>query len=521
MKVILNVVVCVVATLIVITACTQHQPEPAQSSREPQEATAWSQTTEAYLVVEPVSGGNTRSLTLFVTRLADGKPLTGSTPVLTCSPAGAAPVVVTFAASDTPGIYHGKTSSFPGMELPPMVLSLSSSAGKEQVVFGDHEDEHEEHHDDQRHEPHSPEPQQQGHAHAESGEIILPKNQQWAGGLVMAVPRRQKIAAGVTVTGELTPVSSSEAVVSAPMAGLVSLEKPLPFVGKQVRKGGVVALIEPPLRPEGGLTQLTAEHAQASSRLSLAKNEYERAIKLYEAKIAPAKRVEEARAALDAAQAAVVPLAEAMTRVPRGRDGRITVTAPVSGTVVEVMTTNGKGLEPGQPLLRIVDTGGLWLKVHIPASEADSVRNLAAESTTFTVAGSSELFHSTHIVSKGVMIDPQTRTLPVLLAVDNRSGRLKPGMFAQVVIRARSLPESLVVPKTALFEDEGRWFVFVQRSGVSFDRREVRPGAEDTGLVQILSGIEDHERIVIDGGYYVKLAAQGGGAPDPHAGHGH
>ncbi|MBC7961709.1 MAG: efflux RND transporter periplasmic adaptor subunit, partial [Steroidobacteraceae bacterium] len=138
---------------------------------------------------------------------------------------------------------------------------------------------------------------------------------------------------------------------------------------------------------------------------------------------------------------------------------------------------------------------------------------------TFTVAGLTGQFKPSRLVSVGDMLDPQTRTLPVLFEVPNQSGRLKVGLFANVAIRTGSVAGALAVPKEALTEDEGRWFVFIQSSGEAFDRREVKIGVEDGGFVQITSGLKGDERVVTRGAYYVKQAesAAKGGADQGHA----
>ncbi len=72
------------------------------------------------------------------------------------------------------------------------------------------------------------------------------------------------------------------------------------------------------------------------------------------------------------------------------------------------------------------------------------------------------------------------------------------------------------VPGSALYDDEGLDVVFVQTGGQSFAKRVVRVGPHHAGWVSILEGIEAGERIVIRGGYHVKLAGT-----TAEIGHGH
>lgn len=191
----------------------------------------------------------------------------------------------------------------------------------------------------------------------------------------------------------------------------------------------------------------------------------------------------------------------------------------MSGTVVEINSANGKGVEAGQPILRIINTGKLWLKANLPA--ADSGKAAKAAGATFTVRGLEGEFRPTRLVMVGEMLDPQTRTLPVIFEVPNTESRLKVGMFANVFIRTGDAKNALAVPKESLVEDEGRWFLFVQIAGEAFERREVKLGAQDKGYAQVVDGLKAHERVVSKGAYYVKLAATAGKGIDPHAGHAH
>jgi multidrug efflux pump subunit AcrA (membrane-fusion protein) len=116
------------------------------------------------------------------------------------------------------------------------------------------------------------------------------------------------------------------------------------------------------------------------------------------------------------------------------------------------------------------------------------------------------------------VVDEKSRTVPVIFEVSNPKLLLKAGMFANVAIRTDLVERGLSLPEEALFEDEGRFFVFVQTEGESFERREVKTGIRGAGRVQIREGIREDERVVARGGYYVKLASLSARMPQ---GHGH
>ncbi len=492
--------------LFTLTGCNQKKQAPAAAAgdkAEPIRVTAYSAKSELFMEYDPPVVGEKTGFLVHLTRLSDFKPVTEGGLKLVFNPATGEPETFSLPAPTRNGIY--KIEAALGKPGKYSLKLITDGKGFDDVITVS-----------EVLALNKGEKPSDGHAGG-GGAIAYLKEQQWVVDFMVAQPVKKDMGSFVTTTGELVPISNAEATVAAPLSGLISTTKQLPFIGKKVAKGEVVALIDPPVRPEGGIGQLGAAYAGAKNQVALAQKEYDRAKRLHEAKIAPLKRVEEAELALATARAALEPLEKAMDTVKREGDGRIAVRAPVSGTVVEVSAGAGKGVEAGQPILRIVNTGTLWLKANLPANEIGAAgRSINA---SFTVAGLTEEFNPSRLVSVGDMLDPQTRTIPVLFEVPNPSGRLKVGLFANVAIRTGSVAGALAVPKEALIEDEARWFVFIQSSGEAFDRREVKIGVEDGGFVQVTNGLKGDERVVTRGAYYVKQAesAAKGGADQGHA----
>lgn len=492
--------------LFTLSGCNhkEHAPAVAAGDKvEPVKVTAYSAKSELFMEYDPPVAGEKTGFLIHLTRLADFKPVTEGGLKMVFTPAAGEPSTFSLPTPTRSGIFKVEaTLANPGKYALKLITDGKGFADEiavsEVKVLNKGEKPAESHADG-------------------GGAIAFLKEQQWVVDFMVAQPIRKDMGSFVTATGELVPVSNSEATVAAPLTGIISTAKQLPFIGKKVAKGEVVAMIDPPIRPDGGIGQLGAAYAEAKNRVALAQKEYDRARRLHDAKIAPLKRVEEAELTLSSARAALAPLEKSLGSVRGEGNGRIAVRAPVSGTVVEVTAGAGKGVEAGQPILRIVNTGTLWLKANLPATEIGTAGK--ALNATFTVAGLTEEFKPSRLVSVGDMLDPQTRTLPVLFEVPNQSGRLKVGLFANVAIRTGSVADALAVPKDALIEDESRWFVFVQPSGEAFDRREVKVGVEDGGFVQITSGLKGDERVVTRGAYYVKQAesAAKGGADQGHA----
>jgi len=573
-KITLKFLTLLVLATTLLLGCSKKKQEDAHAEGEHEadsvQLTAYSAKSEVFMeFAEPVAGEKAAFL-IHLTRLTDWKPVTEGALKLVFTPATGAPVSFTVPAPARPGIYQTEltlaTAGEYSLAIIPEGKGFSDTitipevhvvkkgeahkahadekhAGHDEKDAGHGKGEQgekhaepakneaghgKEEHAEAGHDGHDHGAEESGHDNEESAIIIgtgggtIPflKEQQWNIEFMSRPAEKKDLATYFSTMGELVPVSNAEAIVSAPLAGIISGSKPLPFVGKKVAKGEVVAYIEPPLRQEGGIGQLTASYAEAKNRVTLAQKEFDRAKRLYDAKIAPQKRVEEAELSLASAKAVLEPLEKALDSIKGDAgSGRIAVRATVSGTVVEINSANGMGVEAGQPILRIINTGTLWLKANLPA--ADSGKAAKAAGATFTVTGLEGEFRPSRLVMVGDMLDPQTRTLPVIFEVPNTASKLKVGMFANVSIRTGDAKNALAVPKESLVEDEGRWFLFVQTAGEAFERREVKLGAQDKGYAQVVEGLKPHERVVAKGAYYVKLAATAGKGIDPHAGHAH
>jgi RND family efflux transporter MFP subunit len=194
--------------------------------------------------------------------------------------------------------------------------------------------------------------------------------------------------------------------------------------------------------------------------------------------------------------------------------------SPIDGTVVAVDAAPGAFVAEGHELLRIVDLDRVWLQVQIP--EADVSRVQGARGAWFTVDGFADPFEidaqrGGRVVALGGVVDPQTRTVPLMFEFGNPDGALRIGMFARVHVLTGEPINGLAIPLTAVIDDGGQYVAYVQASGEAFERRPIRLGIRDGDWVQVLDGLEAGERVVTRGAYQVRLAAAASTLPA----HGH
>jgi cobalt-zinc-cadmium efflux system membrane fusion protein len=195
------------------------------------------------------------------------------------------------------------------------------------------------------------------------------------------------------------------------------------------------------------------------------------------------------------------------------------VRAPADGTLVAIDAASGQGVEEGQSLFTVIDLDRVWLVAKV--FEADIPRVENATSAWFTVDGYETPFivdaSNGKLVTVGRVVDPQSRTVPVIFEVANAAGKLRIGNFAKAVIATGAPRKVLAIPDGAIVEDAGRQISFVMVEGESFERRPLRLGIRANGWSEVLDGVKAGERVVSRGAYEIKLASASGSVPA----HGH
>ena len=120
------------------------------------------------------------------------------------------------------------------------------------------------------------------------------------------------------------------------------------------------------------------------------------------------------------------------------------------------------------------------------------------------------------VISFGKSVTENSPFIPITFEIDN-IGNLIPGSIAEVYLKSTPIQNALIIPTSALMEEQGHFYVYEQTGGESFEKREVKLGASDGQDVQVLSGVLHGERVVTKGAYQIKLSTASGELPA----HGH
>lgn len=175
--------------------------------------------------------------------------------------------------------------------------------------------------------------------------------------------------------------------------------------------------------------------------------------------------------------------------------GNLVITSPANAVVMEKTVVQGARFEAGQTVLRLADLSTVWVVANVPASQAGSLRTgQTASFSSPTLPGQSYDGSVTFIQP---VIDTATRTLGVRVALPNRDGMLRPGLFGNVAFSRDDGPAVLTVPRSALIDSGTRQVVLVQVSEGRFAPRNVVVGRRGTDAIEVLEGVLEGERVVV------------------------
>jgi membrane fusion protein (multidrug efflux system) len=283
-------------------------------------------------------------------------------------------------------------------------------------------------------------------------------------------------------------------IISPKKAGIIN--EILVKEGDQVKKGQILVQLD------DVDARLQVERAEAGLKQAVAAVETDRNIvpryrKLYESQVIPQQTLDELilRFKVDEAK---LDLAKAELNVARQNLLDHRIASPIEGVVNLKIASLGEhvNVAPKDEILSIVQMDPLELEFYVPENWAGKIR--LGSMVQYTVKAFSEEKFSASLQFISPTSDPSTRNVKMKAMAKNPHYRLKPGFFAEVSIQTGSNPNALVIPESALFSQEGRYFVFAVQDRITH-RKEVEIGHRFEGKVEILKGIQKGEQVVTVG----------------------
>ena len=529
-----------------------HAKESAAEHQHLHNFTAYTAANEFFMQHEGLHVGSESCITLFVTRLSDFKPADINEVKATLSVGGhahsmtAAPnetgifnfnfvpehageASLSFAVGDDEAHFHVEVLA---AEAEHAHVHGESCSGHSHAATGhSHADADAHHHSHDSHSHtaaghshaeanghnHSHDTHEHSHSHAghgiqtegASGDIAFGKEQSWKIDFATAVIEEAHFGGAVKVAAKVVAAPSNFTTVVATTSGKVQ------FVGNIV-EGKVVAAGEPLFYLEGGdVTDNDAavKFAETESNYLLAKTDYERKKLLFEDKVVSEREFQAAEAAYKQAEARFV----SMKRSFGG--GKVVLKAAAAGYVASLLVANGDYVEPGTPIATVQSNGNMNISAELPMRYAQQLQNI--EDVHIVLPSGKALSMNAlggNVVAVGSSAN-NCNMLPVTISV-GVFDEVLPGNIVTLYIISKNSNHAIAVPRTALVEEMGNLFVFVQNNPISFEKRAVEIGSTDGVRVEITKGVHEGERVVTKGAMALKLS-QGAAALDPHAGHVH
>ncbi|WP_313105786.1 efflux RND transporter periplasmic adaptor subunit [Brevundimonas sp.] len=234
-----------------------------------------------------------------------------------------------------------------------------------------------------------------------------------------------------------------------------------------------------------------ADLIQARAQLAQAQREYDRFKILAERGVAPRVTAEQAETALQSARAAVA--------ASEARRGDRVLRAPFAGVLGLTTVTPGTLISPGSVITTLDDTSAIRVDFPLPERYL-GVLQVGTPLIATADAYAGESFNG-RIALLDTRVNEQTRAVIARAEFANPGARIRPGMMMRVAVQ-QGRRQSLSVPEAAVqYEGQGAFVYRIARGekGTTAQRVEVQTGAVEGGFVEILSGLDNNDRVVASG----------------------
>ncbi len=339
--------------------------------------------------------------------------------------------------------------------------------------------------------------------HEHGDEIVLEPEKAKAAGVTVETVQPGSFHGIIHTSGKVMAASCDETTVVATLSGRVTIKD---HVSEGLKVAGGTSLFT---ITSAGMQVAEGDPVQrAKIEYEKAERDYTRAQLLNKDKIISDKELVVAKAEYEAAKLTY-------TSVQKTRSaGGVVVTAPRGGFVKQCLVNGGDYVEAGQPLAIITQNQHLYLRAEVPERRFNELNSI--KGAKFKTSYSDRLYDISnmggHIQSYGRSAEVNNSYIPVIFEFNN-TGDVVQGSYADIYLITNERSDVISVPLTALTEEQGLHYVYVQIDEEGYRKQEVTLGENDGERVEILKGLKKGEKVVTKGAIQVKLASASNAIP--------
>jgi RND family efflux transporter MFP subunit len=337
-------------------------------------------------------------------------------------------------------------------------------------------------------------------------EIVFTKAQAEAVGLQVETVSPSTFYQVIKTSGQIQASQGDEATVVATSNGIVSFANPSITEGTAVRSGEAIVTVSAKNLLEGDPA------TKAEIAYETAQKEFARAEGLVKGNIISAKEYEQSRLRYETAKTTYEALASNIT--PSG----VRVTSPIGGYIKKRLVSQGDYVSVGQSIATVSQNRRLQLRAEVSENYFKELKSIS--SANFQTSYDNEVYKLSgldgRLLSFGKASGGESFYIPVTFEFDN-IGDIIPGSFVSVYLLSNPQNNVISVPVSAVTEEQGLTFVYLQLDEEGYKKQEVNLGQSNGDRVQVVSGLKAGDKVVTKGVYQVKLAAVSSVMPEGHS----
>ncbi|MBI5404406.1 MAG: efflux RND transporter periplasmic adaptor subunit [Ignavibacteriae bacterium] len=250
--------------------------------------------------------------------------------------------------------------------------------------------------------------------------------------------------------------------------------------GSSVRKGETIAVLKKDFDK--------ATYDQALSQYELARDNFERAEKLYRENATTEQVYTSAKLQFNIAEKTVEMY---RTRLTKGY-----IISPIGGIVDAKYMNLGEMTSPGAPIVSIVDVSKVKIEAGIPEKYVTRLSKGRIVDITFDVLPDEKFSGKISYISP--TLNPQSRTFDIEIVIDNKGRKLKPEMSANVFFTNMDLDEAVVLERDVFVDNGDEQFVFVLDNDIA-KKKIVKIGGTSDNKVLISEGLNIGDKLIYYG----------------------